>query len=266
MRALAFGRTPRYAFAVAALLLISAWQVASAETAAKSTAKVTDPFETIKVDNDPFETTLSDTPVDASAYVPPKARWNARQTNFDATLPSPPQSVTTGPVTPAPVVTKDPCAAAVFKPLSQLGISIAQPTGESPTDPAAACWNQINAGPNSACRYWSVFSYQWDATCLAYHPLYFEEVNAERYGYVCGCRYCCGDCVLQPACSAAHFFGTVPALPYCMLTDCPTEWVYTLGYYRPGDCVPWRNNYPPCDTAAAVGTAAIYTGFVFAIP
>src|SRR6478672_4755491 len=108
MRALAFGRTPRYAFAVAALLLISAWQVASAETAAKSTAKVTDPFETIKVDNDPFETTLSDTPVDASAYVPPKARWNARQTNFDATLPSPPQSVTTGPVTPAPVVTKDP--------------------------------------------------------------------------------------------------------------------------------------------------------------
>ena len=270
MRATFRCQTPSFILALAALLVITTCEVAIAETAgkpaAKSAAKVSDPFETIKAENDPFETVLSDTPVDASAYVPPKARWDAKQANFDSTLPSPPQSAATDPAAPAAPATKAPCAAAVFKPLNQLGISIAQPSGDSPTDYATSCWNQINAGPSAACRCWPAFCYQWDATCLWYHPLYFQEINAERYGYVCGCRYCCGDCVLQPACSAAHFFGTVPALPYCMLTDCPTECVYSLGYYRPGDCVPWRWNYPPCDTAAAVGTAAIYTGFVFAIP
>jgi hypothetical protein len=240
--------------------------------AAKPAASTVDPFESVKSQNDPFETVLSDTPVDAAAYVPPKTRWDAHQTNFDAsqtnsnTSPIVPPPAQNGQVSPAAAVPKDPCAAAVFKPLCQLGISIAQPTGDSPTDFATPCWNQINAGPNGGCRCWPAFCYQWEATCLCYNPLYFEEVNAERYGYVCGCCYCCGDCWMQPACSAAHFFGTVPCLPYCMLADCPTECVYTLGHYRPGDCVRWRWNYPPCDPVAAVGTAGIYTGFIFAIP
>ena len=142
----------------------------TAETAgkpvAKSAVKVSDPFETIKAENDPFETVLSDTPVDASAYVPPKARWDAKQANFDSTLPSPPQPAATDPAASAAPVAKDPCAAAVFKPLNQLGISIAQPTGKAPTDYATSCWNQINAGPSAACRCWPALCYQWDATCL----------------------------------------------------------------------------------------------------
>ena len=110
-----------------------------------------------------------------------------------------------------------------------------------------------------------MLNFNWDATCLCYQPLYFEEINAERYGYVCG-GHCCCSCIAQPAASAAHFFATIPALPYCLAAECPTECVYTLGHYRPGNCVPWRWNWPPCDLHAAAITAGVYTGFVFALP
>jgi hypothetical protein len=167
-------------------------------------------------------------------------------------------------------VLKDPCAAAQFKPLCELGINISQPTGQMPTDFATPCWEQINSGPNGLCRCWPTLTYQWDATCLCYQPLYFEEINAERYGYVCdnccGCCCCCpGNCA-QSAASAAHFFGTIPCLPYCVAAECPTECVYTLGHYRPGSCPPWRWHWPPCDPFAAATCAGVYTGLVFAIP
>lgn len=255
----------------AVILVVSQGRALAESTAApkgsKTTATLADPFESIKADNTPYDTVLSDTPVDAAAYVPPRARWESKQTNFDAPVVAPLPEPNNATIPSANAAVKDPCAAARFKPLNQLGISIAQPSGDSPTDFATPCWNQINSGPNGACRCWPVMCYQWDATCLCYHPLYFEEVNAERYGYVCGGKCCpCRECLWQPACSAAHFFGTIPALPYCMLADCPTECVYTLGYYRPGDCVPWCRNYPSCDPVAAVGTAGVYTGLIFAIP
>ncbi|HEX4412969.1 MAG TPA: hypothetical protein VH107_05020, partial [Lacipirellulaceae bacterium] len=88
MRATSDCQTLSFILALAAMLVTNC-DIATAETAAKppakSSAKVSDPFETIKAQNDPFETVLSDTPVDASAYVPPKARWNAKQANFDST-------------------------------------------------------------------------------------------------------------------------------------------------------------------------------------
>jgi hypothetical protein len=152
--------------------------------------------------------------------------------------------------------------------MSELGVGIAQPQGQSPTDFATPCWNEINAGPNAICRPWSVLCYQWSPTCLCYRPLYFEDINAERYGYICNDCCCCigpQDCV-QSAASAAHFFATVPALPYCIAAKPPHECVYTLGYYRPGSRVPWRCNYPPWDPWAALTTAGVYTGLAFAIP
>jgi hypothetical protein len=219
---------------------------------------VADPFGPVEAEADPFEIVTTDSPVDAAAYVPQRTRWETKPANFQGPVVEAPQQEATGPAQPA-TTPKDPCAAAVFKPLSELGISIAQPAGQSPTDFATPCWDQINAGPNGACRCWPVLCYQWDATCLCYQPLYFEEINAERYGYVC-----CG--CWQPAASAAHFFATVPALPYCLVAECPTECVYTLGHYRPGSCPPWRWHWPPCDPVAAASAGGIYTGLIFAIP
>lgn len=133
---------------------------------------------------------------------------------------------------------RDPCFILESKRPTELTIDIAMPEGELPRNYAAACWQKIDEEEGSA-RLWTTFNYQWAATAFCHRPLYFEEINLERYGY--GCNEC-----LQPGVSAAHFFGTVAALPYCMVTTCPNECVYTLGHYRPGSCPPWQRNYPPC--------------------
>lgn len=238
--------------------------------AAQQETQVDDPFGAIEAPEDPFETVLSDSPVDADSYVPTRSRWENQQTNYQGPVAEGSQQQAAEELPKGSAATpQDPCAAARFKPLSELGIGIAQPDGQSPTDFATPCWEQINAGQTMG-RCWPTLTYQWDATCLCYQPLYFEEANAERYGYICNdCYSCCcspQDC-LQSACSAAHFFGTIPCLPYCIAAECPTECVYTLGNYRPGTCgVPWRWNYPSCKPIAAAATAGVYTGLIFAIP
>jgi hypothetical protein len=155
-----------------------------------------------------------------------------------------------------------PCEGASEKPMYDLGINIVLPSGLLPKDHAGDCWAHLNAvdGSVAAMRCWPMLSYYWDATCLCHRPLYFEETNLERYGYGCCCQ------CLQPAVSAAHFFGTVPALPYCMAAHCPCECEYTLGHYRPGSCPPRRCNWPSCKPIAAAAEAGVMTGFVFLIP
>jgi hypothetical protein len=154
----------------------------------------------------------------------------------------------------------DPCAALTPISMRQVDISIAAPDGQFPTDHATSCWTQVqhSAGP-CATRDWASSCYHWDATCLCHRPLYFEQINLERYGYGC-----CES--LQPLASAAHFFGTVPALPYCMAVDCPGECIYTLGHYRPGGCPPWRYHCPPFDPLAVFSAGGVWTGMVFLIP
>jgi hypothetical protein len=130
-----------------------------------------------------------------------------------------------------------------------------------PEDHAAGCWAPINdsAGPLAGARCWSATTFAWNATCLCHRPLYFEEINLERYGYGC-----CES--LQPAASAAHFFATIPTLPYCIGTDCPCECIYTLGHYRPGNCNPWQCHWPRWSTRAALAEGGVWTGMVFLIP
>lgn len=207
-------------------------------------------------------------PVDAAAYFPQQhPRHELRCADYQTSNQTPfaddpakgsiVASDSSGPMS----AMKDPCAAVPAKPLNELGISIAQPAGKLPIDLASPCWEQINqqGGGCAAARRWPAFCYQWDATCFCHQPLYFEEINLERYGYGC-------DCCLQPAASAAHFFGTIPALPYCMAVECPGDCIYTLGHYRPGSCPPWRWHWPPCDPLAAAAEGGVWTGLIFAIP
>jgi hypothetical protein len=116
-------------------------------------------------------------------------------------------------------------------------------------------------------RGWPMDCYHWCPSGLCYQPLYFEEPNLERYGYGCGCYTCCGSTCVQSACSAAHFFGTVPALPYMMAANCPCECNYALGDYRPGDCVPWRYQCcAPCSAAGGIGESAAAYGVILMLP
>jgi hypothetical protein len=200
-------------------------------------------------------------PIDTDAYTTSPPKVVPRQVNFQLPAPAAPQPieplVIESPETlPVPGTPNDPCGLVVEKPLSELGINIAIPAGDLPTDHGAVCLASLNT---PVVRSFPTYYYQWDATCLCHRPLYFEEINLERYGYGCGC-------CLQPLASAAHFFGTVPALPYCMAAECPHECVYTLGHYRPGSCPPWRCHWPPADPLAAAAEGGVWTGMIFLIP
>jgi len=81
-------------------------------------------------------------------------------------------------------------------------------------------------------------TFTWTAPALCHKPLYFEEVQLERYGHSAGP-------IVQPILSGAHFFGSALMLPYQIGLNPPNECQYTLGYYRPGDCAPWLiHGYP----------------------
>ena len=106
---------------------------------------------------------------------------------------------------------------------------------------------------------WAETNYQWVCTALCHRPLYFEQVNVERYGYTV-------SPLLQPAISGAHFFLTIPTLPYKLVAQPPRECVYTLGYYRAGSRVPRRWHHVNWDPTAATVEGLVVTGLVFLIP
>ncbi len=107
-------------------------------------------------------------------------------------------------------------------------------------------------------RLWPQLSYRWQAPAVAYRPLYFEEEHLERYGHHHG--------IIEPAISAAKFFGRIPALPYMVGATPCKECQYPLGYYRPGDCAPLYTTHPKASLRGAAYQAAAVTGAVFVIP
>ncbi|NOZ40156.1 MAG: hypothetical protein GXP24_08015 [Planctomycetes bacterium] len=112
---------------------------------------------------------------------------------------------------------------------------------------------------NHQPRQWPQITYNWKAAALCHKPLYFEQVQLERYGHSWG-PY------VQPIMSGAHFFGTIPVLPYKMGIRTPNECVYTLGYYRPGSCAPYMIDPIPFTWRAALFEGGVATGISFVIP
>ena len=99
----------------------------------------------------------------------------------------------------------------------------------------------------------------WKAAGYCHKPLYFEDWSLERYGHSHGP-------LADPFFSAAHFFVTLPVLPYKMGVELPWECVYPLGYYRPGSCAPWTIPAVPISCRGFAVQAATVTGLVFALP
>jgi hypothetical protein len=112
---------------------------------------------------------------------------------------------------------------------------------------------------NALGQTWAPTTFTWKASALCHQPLYFEDVHLERYGHSWG-PY------LQPLASGAHFFLSVPALPYQMGLYPPCECIYTLGYYRPGSCAPYMIDPFPVSIRAALAEGGVWTGMAFLIP
>lgn len=108
-------------------------------------------------------------------------------------------------------------------------------------------------------RVWPQITYTWKASALCHKPLYFEQVQLERYGHTT-----LPD--VQPLVSGAHFFGSVAILPYKMGLETPNECIYALGHYRPGSCAPYYIEALPFTWRAAAFQAGAVTGINFALP
>ena len=114
---------------------------------------------------------------------------------------------------------------------------------------------------SETARIWPDVCYFWEAPVLCNQPLYFEEVNLERYGYSP-----CHLPLVQPCLSGAQFFLNVGALPYKLVAEPPCRCIYTLGQYRPGSPVPYRCNWPEFKPLAGAVEAGIVACVLLSIP
>jgi hypothetical protein len=108
-------------------------------------------------------------------------------------------------------------------------------------------------------RNWIATTYPYHASALCHKPLYFEEVQLERYGHTAGP-------FRQPIISGAHFIISLTALPYQMAISPPTECEYSLGYYRPGNCAPWMIPPIPLSVRGAAAEVAAAVGMFYMFP
>lgn len=109
-------------------------------------------------------------------------------------------------------------------------------------------------GIPSAPRCWSPQTFVWTASAICTKPLYYQDIQLERYGHTRGP-------IIQPILSVAHFFGNVAINPYKAGIHPPNECMYVLGYYRPGDCAPWLIEPFPWSIRGAAGQAASAVGY-----
>jgi hypothetical protein len=108
-------------------------------------------------------------------------------------------------------------------------------------------------------RNWMASTFTYQASALCHKPLYFEEVQLERYGHTAGP-------IKQPIVSGAHFFANIAVLPYKMAISPPFECEYPLGYYRPGSCAPWHIPPVPLSLRGALAEAGAWVGGIYILP
>jgi hypothetical protein len=105
--------------------------------------------------------------------------------------------------------------------------------------------------------------YEWHpepvGLTFCYQPLYFEEVNLERYGRSYG--------ILQPVVSLGNFYGRIPLLPYMALAQPARRCTYQAHWTLPGYRIPGKepHEFVPSLHGAAAEVAALY-GIILLIP
>jgi len=145
--------------------------------------------------------------------------------------------------------------------IDRVTVNVLPTEGELPPDHASAKFDQQGQVVQrmGASRHWMMYEFNWEASALATRPVYFEDVNLERYGYSHGL-------LLEPLFSAGHFFLRVPFIPYMRGADPPLQPVYALGYGRPGSYFPYHLHRPPLSLRGAVQEAAWAVGLVYILP
>jgi hypothetical protein len=175
----------------------------------------------------------------------------------------PPEPPPPGQKRAEPGAGREPPSGFESRPIGELTVNIGCREGALPADFGRDQLARMQAKGRSIVfdRDWPKMGYCWDAPGLCYNPLYFEEINLERYGY--GPKYLR---IAQPVISAGQFFVTVPILPYRMVAEPSRQCVYTLGHYRPGSAVPYQVQLPPLDLKAGAVEGGLIVGLIYLIP
>ncbi len=147
-----------------------------------------------------------------------------------------------------------------WKSITDLKIRTAPEAGEMPENYAAARFAREGriAHKMGISRETVESLFTWEAPANCYRPLLFEDVNLERHGYKVP--------LIQPALSAAHFFGRVPLVPYMMISEGHHDCRYALGNYRPGDYAPYSLYAPRLRLDATAFEAAVVAAVIIAFP
>jgi hypothetical protein len=95
----------------------------------------------------------------------------------------------------------------------------------------------IAPGEVYAGRKWPMQSTATVPNIVCYRPLYFEDLNSERYGW--------DACLFQPFLSTGKFYLDTLMLPYNMGVLSPCDCECNTGYYLPGTPVPYMCYVPP---------------------
>jgi hypothetical protein len=121
----------------------------------------------------------------------------------------------------------------LFKPLNRIRMVASDSPGPLPPDCSSNLFVPVRGTDSDSTNYrdGTCAVVHWVPTEFAHQPLYFDDIPLERYGQtICP--------ILQPVLSGACFFGTFPLMPCKMAIDRTHDPIYTLGYYRIGNCVP----------------------------
>jgi hypothetical protein len=109
------------------------------------------------------------------------------------------------------------------------------------------------------CRSFAPTHVSWHASNLCHKPLYFEDIQLERYGHTVGP-------IRQPVKSALRFLGQAALLPYQMSLAPPNECQYPLGLFRPGNCAPYLRTPFPWERRAVGYQAGVTAGLFLLVP
>lgn len=93
---------------------------------------------------------------------------------------------------------------------------------------------------------------------VCHNRLYFEEKNAERYGWDLG--------FIQPFVSTLYFYKDVLCLPHNIFSDPCRRYECSAGYCLPGDPVPYIFYPPQFTLVGGIAEGAIAVGLFAVIP
>ena len=251
----------RCGFAIAASSFASCMDVEAAHSQTLPGTWVSVPFDSIVVEvpADPQRQVRTNEEVEKETQTKPEVQSELKEPEL-----LPPRKAG-----PAPTQRMDSKSSLSFlppqKPIGQVSIDV-QPKSKGVNKSVPQDSNRLAFGElptvNAAdavemASMWSIKPSS-DSMNFPYQPLYFEELNLERYGRSYG--------KLQPAISGLRFFATIPSLPYAMTVHDPHQTYHWNRPYQAGWGAPRVRELRPLELKPSLIQAGAIAVLIIAVP